>query len=257
MTSSPRSTLAAGFALVGLLCSSEVLAYPSVTLSADGPLTYNTSQSNQTLTVNFNVMLGSGDTVDQVMTQFSGFVAYDPAVLKYKSVTPIAYGPALSSSTGDPERPSLNSLSDMSYTVLNPPFALDAGITGVGTPIQESDYVDGSLLVGMVIDNQTGFVINDLYLRQQPGALLFTIVFDVVTTQSGHSAILLLNDTSFDPDITPETFDSKYWNDGSQAAFYPVSNGLNVTVNDAPAPTPLVLIVTGLIGMAVRRRRLH
>ncbi|AUB83782.1 hypothetical protein [Candidatus Thiodictyon syntrophicum] len=252
MAKSFARTLAAGLAMLGVFGSGAAVATATISLTPGGPLTYNTSQSNQTLSLDFSVSLGAGATVDDVMVQFDNFVAYDPNVLKYKTASPITFGPALSSLSGTPPRPSLNALINANYTSLG---TLDPSITGIGTPVAESGYYDGSLRVQMVIDQQGTFDIADLFAAQGPGpSLLFTIVFDVVTTQIGNSAIILLNDTSFVPDIAPPTYDSKYWDEGEKTPFYPTSNVVQVIVTDAPAPAPLALIAAGLIAMAARRR---
>lgn len=253
MATSVRRTLAVGAVLFGVLASGAALATATIALTPSGPFTYNTNQAGQTLSVNFSVSLGGSGAADDVMVQFDNFIAYDPNVLKYKATTPIVFGSALSSLTGTIPQPSLNLFNKVNYTAIGA-GPLDASITDVGVPVEKATYYDGSLHVKMVINNQPDFDIADLLNLQDTGpALLFTIVFDVVTTQIGNSAIVLLNDTSFATDITPPTYDSKYWNEGTPEPFYPTSNVLHVTV-ETPAPTPLALIAGGLIGMASRWR---
>ena len=238
--------------LVGLFLSTSALAVPSFSLSTSDPLVYTVGQGSAQLSVEFSVSLQPGDTADDVIVQFSNFVAYDPTVLKFDSID---FGTAL-----DSANPAITDMTPLNYATLGVP--LDSSITStyaLGTPdvsTAGSGYIDGSLLPSLRIED-AGFSAADLLTRQLTNApaLLFTVVFDVVTTQIGMSSILLLNDESFNPDITPPTFDSKTWSAGARDPIYPSSTVLQVSVNPAPAPGPLALLAAGLVGLAMRRRR--
>ena len=219
-------------------------AVPSISLTTNDPLVYQVGDTAQ-LTVNFSIT--GVTTANEVLVQLSNWVAYDPTVLQYASI--INFGTALDWGTTSGNY----DLVDLNYSTIGNP-----GISGIGTPVQETNYVDGSLFIDMSINGTPDANgLDDLLGVQSPGpALLFSIVFDVVTTQIANSTIVLINDQNLNPINPADTgFDTKLWDNGGQTPTPLVSNALQVSIQPVPVPGGIALLVLGLAGLLAHVRR--
>ncbi len=248
-----RALAGATVAAIGLAASQSAVAIATVTLSSAGPLYYDLNSGTPQLTVDFRVQLGANDTVADIMTYAGVFVAYNPAVLKYNNMS---FGSAMTSSVAATTQfidgNYTDPFDDASYSI-NP--ASVAGLT-LGTPVDKTTYWDGSLYPILTVGtgfNGAGDVggANTLLALQKAagGALLYSIIFDVVTTNIATSSIVLLDDLDYLPDTLRASFDYKHGL--GNESYYVASNTLEVYV---PAPAPLALMAAGLVGLGMRRR---
>jgi hypothetical protein len=245
-SSKPRTLWAGAVLLLSLAISSQAGAVAMSIQPGQTFYTIGAAGATAELTVGFWISGVTGPS--EVVASFDQIVAYNSAVLKYKSASVNSSVFLDSVFDSPPVTPSSNYLNGLPGT--GSPVLPSALGSYMGTPYTAppTGYYEGSIRF-QGVSTATG---GDL-LNAQSGAskLLFSVVFDVVLDQCAWSSIVLLDDKSFTSYVGHEVLDLKDANNAIHYFTMPSTNSANIQV---PLPGTLALLGLGLIGTARMRR---
>ncbi|WP_295436385.1 hypothetical protein [uncultured Thiodictyon sp.] len=240
----------------GLGISQVATALPTLSITPVGTTTFTQGQVGAQ--VQFNFVFSEVTQASDVVTFHDVFVGYNPGFLHYNTSS---FNNYITTSTS----PAYRKFGDANYLTQNTTgLALPANWSyngpNLGTPVDMTTYWDGSLAF-YESTNSTN-IQNDLFTgangfgKQDPSFVAWTVTFDVVTTQIGTAAIVMIDDRSYlttGSPTQPPVMDYKHG--GSQTSFYPnPTTGSSITI-EAPIPAPLTLIGVGLAALGASRRK--